>query len=109
MEITDEQDISMLEAKHILEDRKKARDLVYEQKICLEYLEKMPKITQTQLKSMIEELQQIAILKPRYVALIINMLPDTEPEVEALFSKERTNLKKEEVKKIVEIVKSYKK
>jgi DNA-directed RNA polymerase subunit F len=56
-----------------------------------------------------DDLSKIAILKPRYIALIINMMPDTEEEVEALFSKERTNLKKEEIKQIVEIVRNYKK
>jgi len=55
-----------------------------------------------------EELSKIAILRPRYIAMIINMLPDTEEEVENLFSKERTNLKKEEVKQIVDVVNKYK-
>ena len=41
--------------------------------------------------------------------MIINMLPDTEDEVGMLFSKERTNLKKEETKQIVEIVSKYRK
>lgn len=109
MELAEEQDVSMIEAKRILEDRKKQRDLVYEQKICLEYLEKVPKLTQAQLKNVIEEMQGITILKPRYIALILNVLPDTEEEVEMLFSKERTNLKKEEIKQIVEIVRKYKK
>ncbi len=58
---------------------------------------------------MIEELKKIAILKPRYIALIVNILPVTEEDVDMLFSKERTNLKKEEVKQIVEIVRKYKK
>lgn len=99
----------MPEAKRILEERKKDRDLVYEQKICLEYLEKVPKLTQAQVKSITEELGKIAILKQRYIALIVNVLPDTEEEVEMLFSKERTNLKKEEIRQIVEIVKKYRK
>ena len=109
MELIEEEDINVPDAKRILDERKKERDLVYEQKICLEYLEKLPKLTQTQVKSIAEELSRIAILKPRYIALIINMLPDTEEEVEMLFSKERTNLKKEEIRQIVEIVKSCKK
>lgn len=105
----EEEDISIPDAKRMLEDRKKERDLVYEQKICLEYLEKVPKLTQAQVRNITEDLGKIAILKPRYIALIINVLPDTEEEVEALFSKERTNLKKEEVRQIVEIVRKYRK
>jgi len=109
MEVLNEEDVSAADAKRIMEERKKEGDLVYEQKICLEFLEKSVRITQSQLKNMIEELGKIAILKPRYIALIINMMPDTEEEVEALFSKERTNLKKEEIKQISEIVRKYKK
>jgi DNA-directed RNA polymerase subunit F len=109
MEIIMEEDISMHDAKRIMEERKKERDLIYDQKICLEYLEKVAKLTPTQTKNLVEELGKISILKPRYIALILNMLPDTEEEVEALFSKERTNLKKEEIKQIVEIVSKYKK
>jgi DNA-directed RNA polymerase subunit F len=109
MDIVAEEDVSVHDAKKILEDRKKEKDLVYDQKICLEYLEKISSLTAMQLKNITEELGAITILKPRYVALILSMMPDTEEEVEMLFSKERTNLKKEEIKKIVEIVKKYKK
>lgn len=109
MEITMEEDVSMHEAKRIVGERKKERDLVYDQKICLEYLDKVAKLTPTQIKNLTEELSKIAILKPRYIALILNMMPDTEEEVETLFSKERTNLKKEEIKQVVDIVNKFKK
>jgi len=109
MDVINEEDISAPEAKEIMDKRKKERDLVYEQRICLEYLEKVSKLTSAQLKSLMEELGKIAILKPRYITLIINNLPDTEEEVEVLFSKERTNLKKDEIKQIVDIVKKHKK
>ena len=107
MEVISEEDVSNAVAKDIMEARKKERDLVYEQKICLEYLEKTCKLSSSKVQSLIEELGKIAILKPRYIALIVNILPDMEDEVEALFSKERTNLKKEEVKQIVEIVSKH--
>ncbi len=107
MEIISEEDISNCSTKDIMEERKKVRDLVYEQKICLDYLEKTCKLTPSKTKEMVEELGKISILKPRYIALIVNILPDTEEEVEMLFSKERTNLKKEEVKQIVGIVSKY--
>lgn len=109
MEILAEEDVSIVEAKKILDERKKERDLVYEQKICHDYLEKLNKLSLSKAEDIVKELSKIAILKPRYIALIVSMLPDTEEEVDVLFSKERTNLKKEEVKQIVEIVKKYKK
>lgn len=109
MDITAEDDMSIHDAKRIMHERKKERELVYDQKICLDYLEKIADLTPKQLESLLEELGKIAILKPRYIALILNIMPDTEEEVEALFAKERTNLKKEEVKQIVQIVGKYKK
>ncbi len=109
MEMVAEEDVSIPEAKRIMDERKNQAELVYEQKICFEYMEKLPKLSAAKLKSMTEELSKIAILKPRYIALIVSMLPETEEEVDMLFSKERTNLKKEEVKQIVEIVNKHKK
>ncbi len=109
METIDDVEVSDVEAKKIMEERKKHGEMTYEQKICLEFLEKSVKLTQAQFSDLIEELKKIAILKPRYIALIVNMMPDTEEEVEALFSKERTNLKKEEIRQIVDTVKKFKK
>lgn len=109
MEILTEEEISAADAKMIMEERKKIGNLVYEQKICLEFLEKVYKLTKKQLEDLKAELAKIAILRPRHIALIINNMPDTEEEVDALFSKERTSLKREEVKKIVEIVQQFKK
>lgn len=109
MDITIEEDVSMYDARDILSKRKDEKDLNYEQKICLEYLEKACTLSPTKIKEMIEELSKISILKPRYIALILNMMPDTEEEVETLFSKERTNLKKDEVKQIVNIIAKFRK
>ena len=41
MDIISEDDVSIHDARRMLDDRKKERDLVYDQKICLEYLEKI--------------------------------------------------------------------
>ncbi len=108
MEITNEEVVSMFEAKKILEERQKQKDLVYEQKICLELLSKIENISDSEAKVVKEELEKIAILRPRHIALILTIMPDTEEEVDALFSKERTNLKKEEIKQIADIVKKHK-
>jgi DNA-directed RNA polymerase subunit F len=109
MDITIEEDVSMYDARDMLNDRKNEKDLNYEQKICLEYLEKVCNISPAKIKEMIIELSKISILKPRYIALIINMMPDTEEEVDTLFSKERTNLKKDEIKQIVGVINKFKK
>jgi len=110
MEVLSEEEVSSEDARRILTERKKeGGDLRYEQKICADFLEKLPKLTDKQLEEIKAELGKIVILKPRYIALILNIMPDTEEEVEALFAKERTNLKKEEIKQIVAIVNQFKK
>lgn len=107
MELIAEQELDRHDAKKIMEDRSKKKELIYEQKICLEYLQKLPPINETKLKQLKEDLAKIAILKPRYITLITNILPDTDGEVDTLFSKERTNLKKEEIRQISDIVKKH--
>lgn len=104
MKILDEKIITNSEAKEILEIRKKEKDLIYEQKIALDFLEKTCKISKTVFDKLIAGLSEIRILKPRHMALLINNLPMTEDEVKQIFVKERTNLKKDEIKKIVEIM-----
>ncbi len=109
MNVTNEEPITMSEAKSILEKRKKEGDLEYEQNVTYEYLKKMAKLSEKKVEEMRNELQTIEILKPRHIVKIIDILPDTEEEVKLLFEKEMTNLKKDEIAKIVEIVKKFKK
>ncbi|MBI4019428.1 MAG: hypothetical protein HY364_04185 [Candidatus Aenigmarchaeota archaeon] len=107
MEIIAEDDMDRHDAKAVMEARAAVKELIYEQKICLEYLQKLPSLNDVKLRQLREDLAKIAILKPRYIALITSLLPNTDEEVDALFMKERTNLKKEEIHQIAEIVKKY--
>ncbi|MFH1630955.1 MAG: RNA polymerase Rpb4 family protein [Candidatus Aenigmatarchaeota archaeon] len=109
VEILAEDDVTIVDAKRIMDERKKEGDLNYEQKISYDFFTKVVKMTQKQLQDMVEELNKINILKPRHLALIVNNMPDTEDEVNAVFSKERTNLTKEETNQIIETVKKFKK
>jgi len=108
MNVIDEEPISIAEAKNIMNKRKNEGDLSYEQNITYEYLKKMSTLSPSKVKNIRKDLQEIEILKPKHIAKIIDILPDTDDEVKLLFEKEMTNLKKDEIKKIVEIVKKYK-
>ncbi len=108
MNVTDEEPISIPEARVIMDKRKEEGDLSYEQNVTYEYLKKMSKLSPSKAEALRKELQEVAILKPRHIAKIIDIMPDTEDEVKLLFEKERTNLKKDEITKIVEIVKKFK-
>ncbi len=108
MNVTNEEPITIEEAKKILERRKNEGDLSYEQNITYEYLKKMSKLSDKKVEELRNALQEIEILKPRHIVKIIDILPDTEEEVKLIFEKETTNLKKDEIAKIVEIVKKFK-
>ena len=108
MNVTNEEPITIEEAKKILERRKNEGDLSYEQNITYEYLKKMSKLSDKKVEELRNALQEIEILKPRHIVKIIDILPDTEEEVKLIFEKETTNLKKDAIAKIVEIVKKFK-
>jgi len=109
MEIIKEEDVDSHEARRILTERQKDADLVYEQKICIEFLDKIAKTHDIDVEELRGELAKIAILRPRHISMVVNLLPDTEEEVQAIFSKELINLKKEEIGQIIETVKKIKK
>jgi len=104
MEVLKEEIISPQEAKNILNKSNKDK---YEQKLCVEYFSKIPIITKAKAEKLAEELSSLNILNKKQIIEIISVLPDIEEEFVALFSKEK--FKKDEIKKIVEIVKKYKK
>jgi len=108
MRIINEKPVTEPEAKKIMQEREKIREMGYEQNLCLEHLKKVVRISLTDAKKIEEELSKIKILKPHQIAAIVSILPDTEEEVKALFSKEATNLKKEEIEQIIAICKKFK-
>ncbi len=108
MEVVEEECITNLEAKKILEEKSKKREPIYEQKITYDFLEKVVEIKKEDMEKIKNELSSITVLKPKHIALICNLLPNTEEEVQLIFAKERINLKKDEIRKIVEVVQSIK-
>lgn len=105
MDVIKEEPISIPEAKEIMDERSSDKNLAYEQKICLEYFDKIPRLTKSKAQKIKEELSEIKSLKPLHIIMIINTMPETEDEFFMLFGKE--SFKKEEIAKILDIVKKY--
>ena len=106
MDVIKEEPVSIPEAKEIMDERGKDKTLAYEQKICIEYFDKIPHISKDKAEKMKVELSEIKSLKPMHIIAIINILPDVADEVHMIMGKE--SLKKEEIEKIIEIVRKYK-
>jgi len=100
--------ISLAEVKNILKKISKERsELIYEQKIALEHAEKFAKLSAKQTKDLITELQKLDHVEEVQAYKIADILPNTEDDVKAIFSKERYTPNDKEVKNILEIVKKH--
>ncbi|MCK5016900.1 MAG: hypothetical protein KAS32_07490 [Candidatus Peribacteraceae bacterium] len=108
MDIKNEKVISWSEAKKILSDKEKNKELVYEQKNALDHLRKFCKLPETKSKKIIEELGTMENLKERHIVGILNFLPENLDELRTLFSNDRIVLSEDDSKKIVKIVKDNK-
>jgi DNA-directed RNA polymerase subunit F len=108
MNIKDEKVVSWAEAKKILAEKEKNRELVYEQKNALEHLRKFSKVPEKKYEKMVEELRGIEKLKERHIVSILNFMPDNQNELRVLFANERLVLTEDDKKKILKIVKENK-
>ena len=102
MEVLKEEPISNVEAKKILSQIEKEKP---EQKICSEYLSKIPMLSKSDAEKLAEELEKLGLFNKKQILTIINIMPEVEDEFLMLFSKEK--YKKEEIKNVLEIVRKY--
>ena len=105
MEKIEEKPVTLTEAREILMKRKSEGELNTTQKMCLEYLNKIPKLQKSKVEKLKEELQALNLLKPNKIVELINVMPTTKEEVSLVLEKE--NLKKEEIEKITQIISNY--
>jgi len=108
MNVKDEKVVSWAEAKKILSEKEKTRELVYEQKNALEHLRKFCKLPEKKYEKMVEDLKAIEKLKERHIVSIINFLPDNQNDLRVLFANERLVLNDDDKRKILKIVKDNK-
>ena len=107
MDIKNEKYVTMAEAKQLLKEKEKTKELGYEQKNALEFLNKFSKLKLKDAKQMFEELKQIQKLKEKHIVSIIDLLPADKDDLRVLFANEIISLSEEEKKKILDIVKKY--
>lgn len=108
MEIKNEKVLNWFEAKKILMEKEKSRELVYEQKNALEHLRKFCKLSAKKYNAMLKELEKMEKLKVKHIAAIINFLPKNQEDLRVLFSNERIVLGDDDKRKILKIVKDNK-
>ena len=109
MKIVEIKPIPMAKAKEIMIKREKQGEIGYEQKLALEHLKKFTKLTEKEAEELIKELSTVIKMSDETLISIVDILPKDTDELRLLFSREKFNLKDEEINKILEIVKKYRK
>lgn len=106
MEIIEEELAYPVEALEILQDRED-EELNHEQKIALENLSRHCRIRDLDtLSELNEELSEIESLKEKHIYKLLEVVPERESTVRAIFQKERVKLDDSEIEEILEICQS---
>jgi len=106
MEVIEEETVYPAEALELLEGRDE-EELVHEQKIALENLTRHCKIKDTEtLEELHNEFEEIDSLKDKHIFKLLEVVPQHESTVRAVFQKERIKLEDEEIENILEICQS---
>ena len=107
MKVKAEKPVPWAEARHILENRSKTKELGYEQKKALEHLNKFAKMTKKDLKELLSGLSKIEKLNEKHIAVLASFLPKSKNEINMLFANEHIILSEEEKEAILKLTKPH--
>ncbi|MFB6292219.1 MAG: hypothetical protein ABEI58_02385 [Candidatus Nanohaloarchaea archaeon] len=106
MEVEDEELVYPVEALEVLQGREE-EELNHEQKIALENLTRHCKVRDLDtLQELYEEFSEIESLKDKHIYKLLEVVPEHESTVRAIFSKERVKLDDSEIEDILDICQS---
>ena len=97
--------MTLPEVKHLLDNEKKAREeLSYEQKLAFEHADAFARLGVTKARKLYKDLQKIDRVSPAHAAKIVELAPRHADEVEVVFAKDRAQLDKADVEKVLTLV-----
>ena len=99
--------VPLSEVKNLLKKLQKDRELSREQNITLEYAERVVQLPDSKTKKLIKELMDLGRINEIQACKLADLLPLTEEEVTAIFSKESYTPSGEQIKKILEVIRKY--
>lgn len=106
MEVKNEEYVYPFEVLQTLEE-KDEENLSHEQKIALENLTRHVKVKDLDtLQELYEELSEIESLKEKHIYKLLELVPEHESTVRAVFEKERVKLDDSEIQDILETCQS---
>jgi DNA-directed RNA polymerase subunit F len=98
--------VSLADVKQLLADRKKDKDLSYEQDITLKYAKRFGKISLANAEKLEGELKGIEGLNPETITKVIDILPDKKEKLQLLIPKDVV-LNEEAMQKMLDLCRKY--
>ena len=106
-EIKETKPITGAEVKEALEAYGENNELNYEQNITLNHLARFDRYSAEDSESIIEELEEKFKLRRKVAVHIVDLVPKDVDDLRLIFAKEPTQLDKEEMEQILEILEQY--
>ncbi|HLD63023.1 MAG TPA: hypothetical protein VI875_04100 [Candidatus Norongarragalinales archaeon] len=107
MKVVSEKVLLYPEALELLEERKKAGELGYEQQNALAYLQSFnPGLSAKEARKLFEELKE-AGLNEKQAMLVCNLLPKREDLLQVVLTADKSEITEDKVKDVLKIVKKY--
>ncbi len=104
----EEEYLTLAEIKEQLEKEQKERgELLSEQKLTLEHAKKFSKLSAKKAKNLAKELSKLDNITILNAVKIADLMPTHPDDLQAMFAKERVTITKEELEKVLEIVRKY--
>ncbi len=100
--------IALIDVKEILKERKKEKDLTYEQEQAVKYANAFAKLTSKQSEKLFKELMDLETINEKLAIKICDLLP-AELETMKLVPDKNEGVSEEDLKKAFELVSALKK
>jgi DNA-directed RNA polymerase subunit F len=102
-----EEFLTLAEIKELLDKEQKKRELTSEQNFAHEHAKLFSKISSKDAKKLVKELTKIEPVTPAHACKLVDLMPQYEEEVRAVFLKERVTVDEETIEKILEKIREY--
>ena len=106
--LIEQKPVTLAEVKQLLSERKKEKELSYEQDLTLKYAKKFSKVSTAQAEKLAEALKEVEALDPATVIKIVDILPVKKEKLQLIIPKEVV-LNEVDLQKILDACKKYSK
>ncbi|UCE45027.1 MAG: RNA polymerase [Methanobacteriota archaeon] len=98
---------ALADVLEILTERQDEQELTSEQKLALEHCQKFSRLESKKVKKLLKEIGELGFVTEPNAVKIVDIMPTHPDDVRVIFAKERANLEKKDVEKILSIVEKY--